>query len=90
MGAYEKLIYLKYRQGVSTFRLTKQFPGQRKQIHEVALLGVPEKTLRKIVKEKRLLRKLLGLKKKFPLPRPAAKIRTSWLARLRKGFGDWL
>lgn len=84
MTLYEKLIDLKYRKGVSTFKLTRQFPGHRRKIHEVALMGVEQKALRKTVKEKALLKKILSLKKKYPLPRPATS--GSWLTRLCRGF----
>lgn len=84
MTIYEKLIDLKYRKGVSTFKLTRQFPGNRRQIHEVALMGVGQKALRKTVKEKTLLKKILSLKKKYPLPRPVAS--GSWLTRLCREF----
>jgi len=67
MTVYEELIDLKYRKGVPTFKLIRRFPKHRKRVHEVALLGVPEKTLRKIVREKRLLNRLMEMKKKFLL-----------------------
>lgn len=93
MTVYEELIDLKYRKGVSTWRLIRRFPKHQKHVSEVALLGIPEKTLRKIVREKRLLDRLLEMKKKFPLRplRTAPPVsKKSWLTRLSKSFCPWL
>lgn len=73
MTVYEELIDLKYRKGVSTIKLLRRYPEHRKRVHEVALLGVPERTLRNIVKEKKFLNKLLEIKKKFYLKTMRAK-----------------
>ena len=73
MTVYEELIDLKYRQGVLTIKLMKRFPERRKYINEVALLGVPERTLRKVIREKKLVEKLMDIKKKFLSKRGASK-----------------
>ena len=75
MSIYDELFELKYRQGVSTVKLIKRFPKHQKRVHEVALLGVPSKTLKKIVKDKKLLAKLNDLKERLSL-KSAARVQT--------------
>ncbi|MDD5225972.1 MAG: hypothetical protein PHV97_02165 [Candidatus Omnitrophica bacterium] len=65
MTLYEKLFDLKYRQGVPTYELTHRFPEHAARVHEVALLDIPENTLKELVPEKRILERLISLKKKF-------------------------
>lgn len=65
MTLYEKLFDLKYRQGIPTNELAHRFPEHIHRINEVALLDIPENTLRKLVQEKRILERLISLKKKF-------------------------
>jgi hypothetical protein len=65
MTVYEELIDLKYRQGVPTVKLLRRFPKHQRRVHEIALLGVPEKTLRKVIREKKLLKRLLQIKKRL-------------------------
>jgi hypothetical protein len=65
MTLYEKLFDLKYRQGVSTYELAHRFPEHIDRINEVALLDVPENTLKKVVPERRTLERLISLKKQF-------------------------
>lgn len=65
MTVYEELIDLKYTKGVPTLKLMQRFPKHQKYVNEVALLGVPEKTLRNVVREKKLLKKLMEMKKRF-------------------------
>ena len=65
MTFYEQLIELKYRQGVSTHELVHLFPGQIKYVSEVALLQIPDETLKQVVREKDILDHLLDLKKQF-------------------------
>lgn len=59
------LFDLKFREGLSTCELAKKFPGDIGRVSEIALLEVPENTLKEIVKEERELKRLLKLKKRF-------------------------
>ncbi|HNX69170.1 MAG TPA: hypothetical protein PLL75_02235 [Candidatus Omnitrophota bacterium] len=88
MDAYEKLIELKYKKGVPTFRLIKQFPRLKKKIHEVALIGLRETTLKKTVRDRGELKRFLRLKKKYAkvLCRRKDPGGNSWLGRLWKNF----
>ncbi|HOW60036.1 MAG TPA: hypothetical protein PLO78_09980 [Candidatus Omnitrophota bacterium] len=65
MTLYEQLIDLKYHRGVSTCELVHLFPSHIKRVSEVALLEVPEKTLRRVVREKKRLERLINLKREF-------------------------
>ena len=65
MTLYEKLFDLKYRQGVPTYELAHRFPEHIDCINEVALLDIPENTLKELVPEKRILERLISLKKQF-------------------------
>jgi len=65
MTVYEELIDLKYRKNIPTLKLMQRYPKQKNRVREVALLGMPEKTLRKVIQEKKLLNKLLEIKKRF-------------------------
>lgn len=62
---YEKLFYLKYKKGYSTCDLAKRYPDQIDRVNEVALLDIPEKTLRQVLKEEASLRRVIRLKRKF-------------------------
>ena len=65
MTLYEKLFDLKYRQGVATYELVRLFPKYMDRVNEVALLDIPENTLKKLVPEKRTLERLISLKKQL-------------------------
>jgi hypothetical protein len=65
MTLYEKLFDLKYRQGVPTYELAHRFPGHIDRVSEVALLDIPESTLREVVQEKELFERLMCLKKQL-------------------------
>lgn len=65
MTLYEKLVDLKYRKGVPTYELAHLFPEYIDRVNEVALLDIPENTLKELVPEKRLLERLISLKKQF-------------------------
>ena len=65
MTLYEKLFDLKYRQGIPTYELAHRFPEHIDRVHEVALLDIPENTLKEVVPEKRIFERLMNLKKKF-------------------------
>ncbi|OQA57211.1 MAG: hypothetical protein BWY42_00657 [Candidatus Omnitrophica bacterium ADurb.Bin277] len=81
MADYEKLIDLKYRKGIPTFKLIARYPEQKRQIHEVALLGIKESVLIKTIKDKHLLSRILKLKKKYQSSLKVPK-KQPWLARL--------
>ena len=57
MTLYEKLYDMKFRQGVPTCELVHRFPKHRFRIHEVALLEVPQRTLKEVVREKALYKR---------------------------------
>jgi hypothetical protein len=65
MTLYERLFDLKYRQGISTHELARLFPRHIDRINEVALLDIPEDTLKELVPEKRTLERLISLKKQL-------------------------
>ena len=65
MTLYEKLFDLKYRQGVPTCELAHRFPEHIDRVHEVALLDVPENTLKEVVREKKIFDRLVNLKKQL-------------------------
>lgn len=62
---YERLFYLKFKKGVSTYELVRQFPDEIERVSEVALLDLSDTTLREIIQEDRAFRRLMRLKKKF-------------------------
>ena len=62
---YQKLFYLKFKKGLSTYELVQQFPGDIRRVTEVALLDIPEQTLREIISEDKTFIRLIRLKKKF-------------------------
>jgi hypothetical protein len=65
MTLYEKLFDLKYKQGIPTYELAHLFPEHIDRINEVALLDIPENTLREVVREKKILDRLANLKKQL-------------------------
>lgn len=65
MTLYEKLFDLKYKQGVPTCELAHLFPAHIDRVSEVALLDIPETTLKEVVREEKLLERLTALKKKL-------------------------
>jgi len=62
---YQRLFYLKYKKGVSTYELIKRFPEDIGRVSEVALLDVPEETLKEILKEESDFHHLMVLKQRF-------------------------
>ncbi len=64
-ASYEKLFYLKYKKGLPTCELVKKFPKAIDQVTNVALMEVPETTLKEIVTEKKEFARLMELKRKF-------------------------
>ncbi len=65
MTLYEKLFDLKYRQGMPTYELTHLFPEHIDRINELALLDIPEDTLKEVVREKKILDRLVSLKRQL-------------------------
>ncbi len=62
---YQTLCDLKFKKGISTYELVRKYPDQIGRVSEVALLDVPERVLREIVKEEKLYDRLMRLKRKF-------------------------
>ena len=62
---YQKLFYLKFKKGISTYELVRRFPQEIDRVSEVALLDIPEETLKKIIREDKAFHKLMRLKKRF-------------------------
>lgn len=62
---YDKLFFLKYKKGLSTFELIQRYPKSAKQVSRVALCDVPEETLKEIISEEEDFARLMALKKKF-------------------------
>ncbi len=65
MTLYEKLFDLKYKRGMTTCELARLFPAHIDLVNEVALLDIPETTLKEVVREEKLFERLLSLKKKL-------------------------
>ncbi|MEI7751158.1 MAG: hypothetical protein WCJ71_03610 [Candidatus Omnitrophota bacterium] len=65
MTLYEKLFDLKYRQGIPTHELAHRFPEHIDRVTEVALLDIPENTLKELVPQKEILERLMSPKKQF-------------------------
>lgn len=62
---YRELCYLKFKEGISTYELVRRYPEEIERVNEVALLDVPEATLREIIREEKILLRLMRLKRKF-------------------------
>lgn len=62
---YQKLLYLKYKIGISTYELVQRFPEQIDRVSEIAMLDIPEETLKEILKEEKDFNKLIRLKRRF-------------------------
>ena len=62
---YQEIFDLKYNQGFSTYELVQRFPQEVARISEVALLEIPEDTLREVIAESEVLDRLMNLKKKY-------------------------
>jgi hypothetical protein len=62
---YERLFYLKFKLGISTYELVRRFPNQIDRVSEVALLDVPEETLKQLLKKNKAYSRLMKLKRKF-------------------------
>lgn len=62
---YQELFDLKFKKGLSTYELVRRYPEEIERVNEVALLDVPEATLREIIREEKILTRLMRLKRKF-------------------------
>lgn len=62
---HEELYQLKLNGGISTFQLMQLYPEEIKTVSEVALMDIPEETLKEILLEEKDLKRLLQLKKKL-------------------------
>ncbi len=62
---YARLFYLKFKKGLSTYELACRYPMEIHRVTEIALLDVPEETLKKVVKEEKAFDRLMKLKKRF-------------------------
>jgi len=62
---YRQIFNLKYKKGYSTGELMRRFPDEIERVSEVALLDIPEDTLREIVREEEKLKRLLSLRKRL-------------------------
>ena len=62
---YNQLFYLKFKKGVSTCELIRRFPNDLSRVSEVALLEIPQETLKKIFKGRKGLKRLMSLKQKL-------------------------
>ena len=62
---YQRLFNLKYRQGVSTYELIQRFPNDAERVRDVALLDVPEATLKEIIRDETIVKRLIRLKRQL-------------------------
>ena len=62
---YDKIFKLKYKQGLSTYELIRRYPSEINRVNEIALLDVPDSTLRQVVREESALIRLMRLKRRF-------------------------
>ncbi|PIQ85485.1 MAG: hypothetical protein COV74_08320 [Candidatus Omnitrophica bacterium CG11_big_fil_rev_8_21_14_0_20_45_26] len=60
---YQKIFDLKFKKKVSTVELQKYFPNENGKICKIALMELPEKTLKKLVPNKRTVKEVIQLKK---------------------------
>lgn len=66
---YEKIFNLKFKEGYSTSELMRRFPEEADKVSKIALLQIPTRVLKKMVRESEILEKVLFLKRRF-LHRP--------------------
>jgi hypothetical protein len=62
---YKQIAYLKFKKGMTTYQLARQFPKFIQQVSEVALLDLSENTLRELLREEKAIHRLMRLKKRF-------------------------
>jgi hypothetical protein len=62
---YKRLFYLKYKMGLTTYDLVRQYPAEIDRVSEVALVEVPEAILREILQEDETFQRLMRLKKRY-------------------------
>jgi hypothetical protein len=62
---YERIFYLKFKKRLSTYELLRRFPTAMQQVADVALMDVPETTLKEIMVEEKDYLRLKRLKQQF-------------------------
>ena len=62
---YKRLFYLKFKKGLSTYELVRRFPDEIERVSQIALLDIPDATLREILDKKETYRRMKRLKKRF-------------------------
>jgi len=62
---YEKLYDLKYRRKMSTYELVSKYPKDIRRVSELALMEVPDKTLKEVLEERKTLERVMKLKRRF-------------------------
>lgn len=62
---YEKLYDLKFRRKMSTYDLVSKYPKEIKRVSELALMDVPEETLRQVLSKGKTLARIMQLKRRF-------------------------
>lgn len=60
---YEKIFRLKFEAEVPTHQLERMFPKDLKKISKIALMELPQSTLKILLKRERELKKLMSLKR---------------------------
>lgn len=66
---YREIFDLKYNKGLSTYELVRRFPHEIERVSEVALLDIPESTLKDVLPEQKVLKRVKDLRKKFLIPK---------------------
>ena len=77
---YKRLFYLKYKMGLTTYDLVRQYPAEIGRVSEVALVEVPEDILRDILREEEIFQRLMRLKKRYQKYIPRDEDSQSWAA----------
>jgi len=62
---YEKIFDLKFHKGCSTHELMHRFPEEADKVSRIALLQIPDRDLKRVVREARVLERILALKRRF-------------------------
>ena len=62
---YKRLFYLKFKKGISTYELVRRFPDEIERVSRIALLDIPDSTLKEVVGKEKTYRELKRLKKRF-------------------------
>ena len=62
MMTYRQIFDLKFKKKIPTLKLEESFPEERKKIRRIALMELPLKTLKRLVRSEKELEELLFLK----------------------------